>query len=75
MRTPRYISRENNIILFCLPPHTIHASQPLDVAVFKSLKDRFAKSVRAPSFTRKFFVVSKREFSHVLKRPLDSHFL
>ena len=75
MRTPRYICRENNIILFCLPLHTIHASQLLDVAVFKSLKDRFAKSVRALSFTRKNFVVSKREFSRVVKRPLDSHFL
>ena len=32
----------NNIILFCLPPHTTHALQPLDVAVFKSLKDRFS---------------------------------
>ena len=33
------VCRENNIILFCLPPHTTHALQPLDVAVFKSLKD------------------------------------
>ena len=31
----------NDIILFCLPPHTTHALQPLDVAVFKSLKDNY----------------------------------
>ena len=28
------LCQENNIILFCLPPHTTHALQPLDVAVF-----------------------------------------
>ena len=39
------LCRENNITLFCLPPHTTHALQPLDVAVFKSLKDSFAKAV------------------------------
>ena len=30
------LCRENSIILFCLPPHTTHALQPLDVSVFKS---------------------------------------
>ena len=28
------VCRENDITLFCLPPHTTHALQPLDVAVF-----------------------------------------
>ena len=45
------LCRDNGISLFCLPPHTTHALQPLDVAVFKSLKDSFAKAVRALSFT------------------------
>ena len=36
---------KNNIILFCLPPHTTYAFQPLDVAVFKSFKDHFPKAV------------------------------
>ncbi len=30
------ICRENDVTLFCLPPHTTHALQPLDVAVSKS---------------------------------------
>ena len=64
----------NNIILFCLPPHTTHALQPLDVAVFKSLKDKFSKAVRSLSFTKKNFVVTKREFSKVLKSPFDHAF-
>lgn len=29
---------DNEIILFCLPPNTSHALQPLDVGVFKSVK-------------------------------------
>jgi hypothetical protein len=29
---------ENNIHLFCLPPHTIHQLQPLDVSVFGPLQ-------------------------------------
>ena len=65
----------NNIILLpCLPPHTTHALQPLDVAVFKSLKDRFSKAVRSLSFTKKNFVVTKREFSKILKSPFDHAF-
>ena len=32
-------AREHDIILFCLPLHTSHASQPVDVSVFKPLKN------------------------------------
>ena len=60
---------QNKIILFCLPPHTTHALQPLDVAVFKSLKDYFSKTVRALCFTKRNFVVTKKEFSKVVKTP------
>ena len=41
------LARENNVILFCLPPHTTHLLQPLDVAVFKSLKAYFTNLVRS----------------------------
>ena len=37
------MARQNNVILYCLPPHTTHLLQPLDVSVFKSLKSHFAK--------------------------------
>ena len=62
------LCRDNGIALFCLPPHTTHALQPLDVAVFKSLKDSFAKAVRALSFT------NQERISRVVKRPLDQAF-
>ena len=68
------LCRDNDIVLFCLPPHTTHALQPLDVAVFKSLKDHFSKSVRALSFTMKIVVVTKREFSRVLRVPFEKAF-
>ena len=63
-----------NIVLFCLHPHTTHALQLLDVAVFKSLKDRLSKAVQSLSFTQKNFVVTKREFSKVLKSPFAHAF-
>ena len=53
---------DNGVILFCLPPHTTHALQPLDVAVFKSLKDNFSKAVRGMSFTKNFFLLIKGNF-------------
>ncbi|EIM89006.1 uncharacterized protein STEHIDRAFT_32342, partial [Stereum hirsutum FP-91666 SS1] len=30
----RLLANEHNILLFCLPPHTTHKLQPLDVGVF-----------------------------------------
>ena len=31
-------AKQNGIIMFCLPPHTTHVSQPLDTCVFRPLK-------------------------------------
>ena len=42
--------------------------------MFKSLKDTFSKAVRALSFTKKNFVVSKREFARILKVPFERSF-
>ena len=66
--------RENKIILFSLPSHTTYALQPLDVAVFKSLKDHFSKSVRALAFAKPNFVVAKRDFTKVFKGPFECAF-
>ena len=68
------LARDNSIILFCLPPHTTNALQPLDVSVFKSLKSHFSKAVHALSFTKKDFIVSKREFACVVKTPFEKAF-
>ena len=68
------LCRTSGVILFCLPLHTTYALQPLDVAVFKSLKDNFFKSVRALHFTKKNFTVSKREFASVVKGLFEKAF-
>ena len=52
-------------------PHTTHALQPLDVSVFKSLKDHFAKAIRNLSCSKKIIIVTKREFSKILKSPFE----
>ena len=37
------LARENDVHLLCLPSHTTHLLQPLDVGVFKSLKNAYSK--------------------------------
>ena len=40
------LARENDVSLLCLPAHTTHLLQPLDVGVFKSLKLNFSKACK-----------------------------
>ena len=42
------LAKENDVHLLCLPSHTTHILQPLDVAVFKSLKTHY--SIACKSF-------------------------
>ena len=38
------LAREHGVHLLCLPAHTTHILQPLDVGVFKSFKSHFSKA-------------------------------
>ena len=38
------LARSNGVYLLCLPAHTTHILQPLDVGVFKSFKSNFSKA-------------------------------
>ena len=44
-------AKEFGVIMFCLPPHTTHESQPLDASVFKSLKLQFVQVFEDVVFT------------------------
>ena len=40
------LARKNDIHLLCLPSHTSHILQPLDIGVFKSFKSGYSKACR-----------------------------
>ena len=58
---------ENQIFLYCFPPHASHILQPLDVNFFKSLKSAWSKE--CTKFRSETFGVSvtKQTFSEVFK--------
>ena len=41
---------DHHIILYCLPSHTTHALQPLDIVLFSPLKQAWAKAVASEEF-------------------------
>ena len=47
------LARENDVILFCLLPHTTHALQTLDVSIFKALKAHFSRPFESCVFLGK----------------------
>jgi hypothetical protein len=62
----------NNIELFCLPAHTSSILQPLDVGVFKGVKNSWRKCLRAYYDESRCSNVEKRTFPTILKRLVDS---
>ena len=57
--------RMNNVTILKLPPHTTYLLQPLDLSVFKSLKDKW-RTVLFKRLKNKRTALSKAEFSTVL---------
>ncbi len=57
------IAQKENIILFCLPPHTSHESQPLDCSVFGSLKRHWSDSCHYHQQTNPGVVINKYNFN------------
>ena len=59
-------ARRNNIILFCIPPNATHIIQPLDVAVFSSVKGHLNQYFRDARFKSDAFSVGKAEMINIV---------
>ena len=65
-------ARRENVILFNLPPHTTHATQPLDKSIFKPLKAAFGTALKSVTFARQDYVLPKSDFPRVFCHPYDT---
>eukprot|EP00112_Aurelia_sp_Birch-Aquarium-sp1_P022928 Seg664.1 transcript_id=Seg664.1/GoldUCD/mRNA.D3Y31 product="Jerky protein-like-like" protein_id=Seg664.1/GoldUCD/D3Y31 len=63
--------KENQILLFRLPPHTSHVMQPADRGFFNVFKGEWRKTCSKFSFENPGVVVSKRTFSRVFVEAFD----
>ena len=61
-------AQEHDIVLFCLPPHTTHESQPLDTAVFGPLKKHWRDVCHEYIQEHPGRVISKYQFSPLLNK-------
>lgn len=58
------ICADNGIVLYCLPPHSSHIMQPLDVGIFKTMKAEWKAAVKRQNETE---IVTKRTFAKTFK--------
>lgn len=65
---------QNDVTLLCLPPHTTHMLQPLDVAVFRSLKAKISKYVCQGKAIRGDLWVAKKDFSGIFRLAFEEAF-
>ena len=68
------LARDRGVILFCLPSHTTHALQPLDVGVYGPLKSRWGKILKEYKMETCAAVVDKTEFPGLLKKLWEESF-
>ena len=57
------LAKENDVIIFCLPPHTTQDSQPLDTTVFGPLKRHWSEVCHEFLQSNPGKVVNKYNFS------------
>ena len=62
------LAREHNCIMLCLPPHTTHEAQPLDVGVFAPLKVQWTKVCHELYQKHPGSVVTKFNFSRLFSQ-------
>ena len=66
------IAAENQVILFALPPHTTHVSQPLDRCCFAPLKAAWRQECHNFYTENPGRCVTKYDFSHLFHKAWDS---
>ena len=57
--------RDNSILLYCIPPHTSHVLQPLDVGFYSSLKNSWSKACDRHKIQNPGVPVNKYSFAGV----------
>ena len=62
---------ENDIVLFCLPPHTTHLAQPLDRTCFSPLKQAWNEECRLYMATNPGKKVNRYNFTQLFARAWE----
>jgi hypothetical protein len=65
------LAASNDVILYRLPSHTTHFLQPLDVSVFKQLKNVWRNELKAHLRSNAFRSLTNKEFPRILKTVLE----
>ena len=63
-----HYAKDHDIIVFCLPPHTTHESQPLDASVFRSLKQHWQEVAHSYMESNPGKLITKYNFSPLLNQ-------
>ena len=64
-------ARDHNVILLALTPHTTHLCQPLDVAVYSSLKDNLGRFVKIGQALKGDLWIPKKQVPRIIKKPFE----
>ena len=62
-------ARQRNVILFVLPPHTSHLTQPLDVGVFGPFKSQYNKECQGYLQKNPGVAITKYEVAKLTAKP------
>ena len=60
------LAQDNDVHLLCLPSHTTHILQPLDISVFKPFKSFFNKACKNFLFSNPGQVIRSKNLAHLL---------
>jgi hypothetical protein len=68
------LARANNITIICIPPHSSHALQPLDVGVFGVAKTTWKKILEENNLALDKSIIDKKQFVKLLVKLFERSF-